>query len=701
MRGKQYLFTVILLRRTEKRKENRRNMKYANVVVENKSRHTDMFFTYACGDFAVCTGDKVKIPFGKGNRSKVGFVFGTADAADCPEEKIKPIEGIDEAGSLNEEMIKTAAWMKTRYAITYSDAINCFTVAGKPPKEGKEKEPYKNLKGRYTSPEALTEEQQNALRLIDDAIDRETREIFLLHGVTASGKTQVYMEAIARCLEKGKTAVMLVPEISLTNQILERFIGRFGKEKIAVMHSRLTPRERYDEWQRIRSGKAKIVIGARMGVFAPLDNIGIIVMDEEHEASYKSDMTPKYDTVEVAAKRLQVSNGVLLMGSATPSVTSYERCREGIYTLIILKERYNKTPLPKVETVDMRQELRAGNMTVFSRRLFEEMHRSLECGEQIILMQNRRGYSNFVSCRECGAVMKCPECDLSLVYHKSSESMVCHYCGRRYPVPHKCPECGSKYIKHFGVGTEQVQEAAEKYFPQAKTARLDLDSVKNRGEMDRILKEFADKKTDILIGTQLVAKGLDFDNVGLVGVIAADVTLNIPDYRSSERTFQLITQVAGRSGRGDKQGLVIVQTYEPENFTYQFAQTGDYEGFFSEEAKMRLRMEYPPFGDIIMVNFTSENEETAEAAARRCEAYMKNVLGEKDQRRVLSPKVSLGFKGKDSFRQYLIVKCPRSLETGKSERNRYMFYLENFEQILLSEKIDVSITVDVNPYSIF
>lgn len=676
-------------------------MKYANVVVENKSRHTDMFFTYACGDFAVCIGNKVRVPFGKGNRSKAGFVFGTADAADCPKEKIKQIEGIEEAESLNEEMIKTAAWMKTRYAITYSDAINCFTVAGKPPKEGKKKEPYKNLKGRYTSPEALTEEQQNALRLIDDAIDRETREIFLLHGVTASGKTQVYMEAIARCLEKGKTAVMLVPEISLTNQILERFIGRFGKEQIAVMHSRLTPRERYDEWQRIRSGKAKIVIGARMGVFAPLDNIGIIVMDEEHEASYKSDMTPKYDTVEVAAKRLQASNGVLLMGSATPSVTSYERCREGIYTLITLKERYNKTPLPKVETVDMRQELRAGNMTVFSRRLFEEMHCSLECGEQIILMQNRRGYSNFVSCRECGAVMKCPECDLSLVYHKSSESMVCHYCGRRYPVPHKCPQCGSKYIKHFGVGTEQVQEAAEKYFSQAKTARLDLDSVKNRGEMDRILKEFADKKTDILIGTQLVAKGLDFDNVGLVGVIAADVTLNLPDYRSSERTFQLITQVAGRSGRGDKQGLVIVQTYEPDNFTYQFAQTGDYEGFFSEEAKMRLRMEYPPFGDIIMVNFTSENEETAEAAARRCEAYMKNALGEKDQRRVLSPKVSLSFKGKDSFRQYLIVKCPRNFETGKSERNRYMFYLENFEQILLSEKIDVNITVDVNPYSIF
>lgn len=676
-------------------------MKYANVVVENKSRHTDMFFTYRTDGLAVNIGDRVKIPFGRGNKSKFGFVFSTADTADCPEDKLKAIEEKDRAGCLNEEMIRTAIWMKTRYAITYSDAINCFTVNGKPPKEGKEKEPYRNLKGKYTPPEALTGEQQAAVDTINDAVLNSRREIFLIHGVTASGKTQVYMEAVASCISQGRTAIMLVPEISLTNQIVERFIGRFGKETIAVMHSKLTPRERYDEWQRIRTGKAKIVIGARMGVFAPLDNIGLIVMDEEHEASYKSDMSPKYDTVEVAAKRLQYTDGVLIMGSATPSVTSYERCRQGIYKLIRLTERYNRTPLPAVELIDMRKELREGNTTVFSRRLFEAVQQSLNDGEQVILMQNRRGYSNFVSCRECGKVMKCPECDLSLVYHKTSEAMVCHYCGKRYPVPRACPSCGSRYIKHFGIGTEQVEEAVKQSFPGAEAARLDLDSVKNRKELDRILTDFAEKKTDILIGTQLVAKGLDFDNVGLVGVIAADVTLNIPDYRAAERTFQLITQVAGRSGRGDRQGLVIVQTYEPENYTYRFAGANDYEGFFREESSMRALMEYPPFGDIIMVNFTSGSDELATETAQRCEAYMKNALGDEGSRRVLSPKVSLTFKGKDSFRRYIIVKCPRDAESGKSERNRYMYYLENFEQLLLNEKIDVNMTVDVNPYSIF
>lgn len=678
-------------------------MKYANVVVENKSRHTDMFFTYRTGELPVNVGDRVKISFGRGNKEKYGFVFAGADEApsDLPEEKIKDIEAIDSTSSLNEEMIKTAVWMKSRYAITYSDAINCFTVSGKAAKEGKEKEPYKDIKGKYTPPVSLTEEQQAAVQTINEAIISNRREIFLLHGVTASGKTQVYMEAVAKCIEMGKTAIMLVPEISLTTQVIERFVGRFGKSEIAVMHSKLTPRERYDEWQRIRTGRARIVIGARMGIFAPLDNLGIIIMDEEHEASYKSDMSPKYDTVEVAAKRLQHSDGVLLMGSATPSVTSYERCKEGIYRLIELKERYNHTPLPKVEIIDMRNELRNGNTSVFSTELFSAMQQALSCGEQIILMQNRRGYSNFVSCRECGKVMKCPECELSLVYHKTSEAMVCHYCGKRYPVPKSCPSCSSRYIKHFGIGTEQVEEAVSQLFPTAVTARLDLDSVKNRKELDRILADFSKKKTDILIGTQLVAKGLDFDNVGLVGVIAADVTLNIPDYRSSERTFQLITQVAGRSGRGDKQGRVLIQTYEPENYTYRFAEKNDYEGFFSEETSLRALMEYPPFGDIIMVNFTSENEEIAEETAQRCELYMKKALGADSERRVLSPKVALNFKGKDSFRRYIIVKCPKNAESGKSERNRYMYYIENFRNILMNEKINVNLTVDVNPYSIF
>ena len=333
-------------------------MRYVQVVIENKSRHTDSFFTYRYdepdeseekSECEIKIGEKVIVPFGRGSKLKEGYVFGFTETLDCPEEKLKSIERVEKDGSLNEEIMKTASWMKKRYAITYAQAVKCFVPGGKPPKPGREKEPYKNIKGDYTKPKSLTKEQKRAVNTINGAIRTGFHQIFLLHGVTASGKTQVYMEAAAECLSQGKSAIILVPEIGLTNQLIQRFAGRFGKEQIAIMHSKLTPRERYDEWQRMRQGKARIVIGARMGVFAPLSDIGLIVLDEEHEATYKSDMTPKYDTVEVAAKRLQYAGGVMILGSATPSVTSYERCREGIYQLIELKERYNKTPLPEVK----------------------------------------------------------------------------------------------------------------------------------------------------------------------------------------------------------------------------------------------------------------------------------------------------------------------------------------------------------------
>lgn len=669
-------------------------MKYINVIIENKSRHTDNFFTYRTEREDIFVGAKVMVPFGSKDRPKEGFVFEITQTPGCSEEKIKDILEVCESESLTEEIIKTVSWMKQRYAIKYFDGVRCFIPGGKPAREGREKEPYKNIEGKYQPPEALTEEQQRAVKEIGEAVDENRQEIFLLHGVTASGKTEVYMEIIDRCLKQGKTAIMLVPEISLTGQMIERFAGRFGKDKIAVMHSKLSQRERYDEWQRIRRGNAPIVIGARMGVFSPLQNIGVIILDEEHEATYKADMTPKYDTVEVAAKRLKYYNGVLLLGSATPSVTSYQRCKDGIYKLIELKERYNKTPLPEVEIVDMRKELREGNTTIFSGRLYDAMEKNLNAGRQIILLQNRRGYSNFVSCRECGKVMKCTECGISLTYHRSKdggEAMVCHYCGRRFPVPPKCPECGSRYIKHFGIGTEQVEEAVNQYFPEARSARLDLDAVKNRKDLDKILGDFSKKKTDILIGTQMVAKGLDFDSVGVVGVIAADVTLNIPDYRSAERTFQLVTQVAGRAGRGDQQGLVIVQTYDPDNYALKAASAHDYEGFFRQETALRQFMDYPPFGDIIMVNLTSENDDMASACAERCRIYMEKV----SEWKVFSPKIALNFKGKDSFRYYVLIKCP------KGERNRCVYYLDNYSKILLKDKVDCTVGIDVNPYSFY
>ena len=666
---------------------------YYNVSVENKSNYIDDPFTYRSDDPAIRVGSKVTVPFG--NREKEGYVLSIQDDTDLEEDKIRDIISVEEASGLNEEMVSTAVWMKKRYAIRYYDALRLFSAPLKPRKRGTPKEPYKDIETDYVKPERLTEEQTRAFETIEKALDGKHESYFLIHGVTSSGKTEVYMKVIESCLEKGKGAIMLVPEISLTPQLITRFAGRFGKEQIAVLHSRLTPRERSDEWMRIRKGQARIVIGARMGVFAPMDDIGTIILDEEHEATYKADMTPKYDTHEVAAKRLMTSKGALILGSATPSVASYQRVMDGIYKLIELKERYNKTPLPEVRMADMRKELRAGNTSIFSRDLKETMEEVLADGRQVILLQNRRGYSNFISCRECGAVMKCPECGISLTYHRTGESMQCHYCGRSYPVPKTCPNCKSRYIRYFGIGTEQVEEKVRELFPDKTVDRLDIDRIKNIDELDRILKRFGDRETDILVGTQLVAKGLDFDNVGLVGVIAADTTLNIPDYRAEERTYQLMTQVAGRAGRGDKRGTVIVQSYEPENYAYRAASHNDYKSFFDEEAKIRNFLEYPPFGDIIMLNITSDDPEEVDREAEEARKYMLGIVGKNNEKRVMYPKDAYNFKGHDAFRQYIIIKAP------KGKRNEYVHYLDQYRKKLMSERSGANLTIDVNPYSIF
>ncbi len=671
-------------------------MIYINAAIDNKSKYTDSLFTYKAPD-CIETGDLVIVPFGKNNNEKTAVVCEIAVKPDCPEEKIKEIACIKEKGFLTEEMVKTALWMKQRYGIKYHDAFRCFIPGGKPPRPGKEKTPYKDVESSYTEPEKLTQEQQQACDTISEAIHSGRQESFLIHGVTSSGKTQVYMEAIAEALNMGRSSIMLVPEISLTKQIIENFAGRFGKNNVAVLHSKLTPRERHDEWRRIRRGEAKIVIGARMAVFAPLEKIGVIVMDEEHEASYKADMTPKYDTVDIAMKRLVYHKGVLILGSATPSVASYFRARQGIYKLITLTERYNRTPLPMISVADMRKELKEGNTTIFSRELYSSMEEELKLGGQVILLQNRRGYSNFVSCRECGKAMKCPKCGISLTYHKIRSALVCHYCGRTFPLPDKCPDCGSRYIRHFGVGTEQVEEAVKKHFPDASVDRLDIDSLKTRRDLDRILGDFGRRKTDILIGTQLAAKGLDFDNVGLVGIIAADMGLNIPDYRSAERTYQLITQAAGRAGRGLKQGKVVIQTYEPDNYAIRCAAGNDYDRFYNIETNNRKIMDYPPFTDLIMVNFTAADEKQAAECLGNCRKYiqeLQNEYGRLESAVMLSPRTAVNFKGEDK-RLYMLIKCP------KGERNKYVFYLESFKKKLIDEGIACSMDLDINPYSTF
>jgi primosomal protein N' (replication factor Y) len=436
-----------------------------------------------------------------------------------------------------------------------------------------------------------------------------------------------------------------------------------------------------------------IVIGARSAVFAPLENLGLIVIDEEHETTYKSDMTPKYDTVEVALKRLQAHRGVLVCGSATPSVVTTYRAEQGIYRKLLLTERYNSVALPEVEVVDMRQELRNGNKTMISQMLYDEIGGNLKEGKQIILFLNRRGYSTFISCRECGTVLECPHCGISLTYHKENDRARCHYCGHEIVPPKQCPECGSKYIRYFGVGTEKVEETVKEMFPDAAVERLDLDSVKRKGSIDALLNRFRKGKTDILIGTQLVAKGLDFRNVGLVGIISADVTLHIPDFRSPERTFQLITQAAGRAGRGDDVGRVVIQSYTPENYAVQRAAAQDYSGFYDEEVQLRQVMSYPPYSDLFQVVFAAKSENAARSGAQLWYEQLTEMMNGDDSLNVLRPQPAPMNKIKENYRYCMLIKCPQG------RRRSYTEMLEIIKEKNKDKKNAYTVTVDINPYS--
>ncbi|HWQ77435.1 MAG TPA: primosomal protein N', partial [Anaerovoracaceae bacterium] len=635
-------------------------MKYIDVVIDNNTSHTDNLFTYLCEDDSVKVGDKVSVPFAKGDRLRDAYVFRAADQP--PEEikglrGIKAIAGIDPDISLSGEAVATCVWMKRQYLCRYIDAVKCFTPAGTPSKSGKIRTPYQDAEFETYEAKQMTGEQRNAVGMILPSIKERVHKVFLIHGVTSSGKTEIYMQIISECVLQGRTAIMLVPEISLTPQTIERFMGRFGAEQIAVLHSKLSQGERYDEWMRIRKGGVKIVIGARSAVFAPLSDIGAIVLDEEHESTYKSDMSPMYDAIEVAIKRARKHKATVLLGSATPSLVSSYKAETGEYSKITLKERFNKTPLPDVRIVDMREELRNGNKSIFSIPLYREMKRNLEEKRQVILFLNRRGYSTFVSCRSCGYVMRCKECGISLTYHKSINEAICHFCGRGEKVPDLCPVCGSKYIRHFGTGTEKVEEAAKEIFPEYTVDRLDLDTVSKKGSIDRILNSFRKGKTDILIGTQLVAKGLDFSNVGLVGIVAADISLNIPDFRSAERTFQLVTQAAGRAGRGDMPGKVLIQSYNPEHYSIIAASEHDYESFYRAELAIRKQIGYPPYSDLIRIVLSSEDEQEACGMCGQVAEDFIRRAGKDEERYVFGPRAAPMNKVKGLYRWQLVIKC--------------------------------------------
>lgn len=674
-------------------------MKYANLVIDNKSDQTDQLYTYGVKDDAKI-GSKVYVPFSRSRNLREAYVVETDEhSGDGLGKRLRYIEKVDDDVSLSEEMIRTALWMKKRYICRLIDAVNCFTPVGEKARRGQRKNPFAEEKGEPSSVKELTLQQAQILQRIGEAAKAKKHRRFLLHGVTGSGKTEIYIRAAQQVLEQGRNVIVLVPEIALTGQIIDRFIGRFGSGKVAVLHSKLSLGERYDQWKKVRDGcdgDGQIVIGARSAVFAPLENIGLIVIDEEHETTYKSDHTPKYDTIEVALKRVRDkdNNGILLLGSATPSVVSYQRAQEGIYELLELTERYNKVVLPEVSIVDMREELKRGNRSIISSELCSKMKDTLEAGRQVILFLNRRGYSTFVSCRECGYVARCPGCGLSLTYHKTGGQAVCHYCGYHEPAPNKCPECGSKYIRYFGSGTEKLEEAVSDLFPEYAAERLDLDTVKRKGELTRKLKAFRSGKTRILIGTQIIAKGLDFRNVGLSGIVSADVSLNIPDFRSPERTFQLITQAAGRAGRGDSQGHVVIQTYSPEHYAVVFASQHDYKGFFETEKQLRAYMGYPPYSDLFQIVFTAKMEDAAKDGAESWYERIRGRMAREDQEMIFPPQQAYLGKIKDIYRYSMLIKCPQG---RRAEYSRIVAAVR--EEDIEKKKKDYTAIVDINPYS--
>ena len=669
-------------------------MKYVNVVIDNNTDHTDNLYTYLCEDDGVTVGDKVSVPFAKGNRIRDAYVFQVADQLAEGIKGVKTIAGIDPDISLGEEAVATCVWMKRRYLCRYIDAIKCFTPAGTSSKRGRKRTPYKDLSVEKSEAKSLTDEQKNAVETIRPSVGNREHKVYLVHGVTSSGKTEIYMQVIEECIARGRSAIMLVPEISLTPQTIERFIGRFGADQIAVLHSKLSMGERYDEWMRIKKGEVKIVIGARSAVFAPLSGIGAIVLDEEHETTYKSDMTPKYDTIEVAVKRAKKNQAVVLLGSATPSLVSAFKAEQGEYERVLLKERFNKTPLPDVEIIDMREELQNGNKSIFSVSLYQEMKRNLEEKRQVILFLNRRGYSTFVSCRSCGYVMKCGECGIALTYHKSRNEAICHFCGYRERIPSVCPVCGGRYIKHFGTGTEKVEEVTKEIFPEYTVDRLDLDTAAKKGSIDKILNSFRKGKTNILIGTQLVAKGLDFSNVGLVGIVSADISLNVPDFRSAERTFQLITQAAGRAGRGDSPGKVLIQSYNPEHYAVVAASAHDYEAFYRTETAIRKQIGYPPFSDLIQIVLSSEKEQEAYEICRQVAADFIRDAGRSEERYVFGPQAAPMNKIKGLYRYQLLIKC------FPGKRKEYTRILNDIKLGINTDRsANYFISVDVNPYS--
>ncbi|GAA0069444.1 primosomal protein N' [Clostridium sardiniense] len=724
---------------------------YAEVIVNSDAVEIDRTFTYKVKDDLVpliSVGHRVKIPFGVRNKPTEGFVMALSTEFNDTYKVKEIIKLCDEEPILTKEDLLMIEFLIRKTLCKHIDAIRVLIPTGlikglKSKKKKvikfvndfyediKNKEKYKNLirfikdndclfskselskeynfstyvinksieKGYLSVEETvierfnrriykednskdLTEEQKQAILRIENT----DKNGVLLKGVTGSGKTEIYMNLVEKVLNRGEGAIVLVPEIALTPQMIERFKGRFG-EDVALFHSRLSDGERFDEWYRVKSGRCRLVVGARSAIFLPVDKLGLIIIDEEHEGTYKSEHNPKYNTKEVAEFLSVIKGCKYILGSATPSVESFADAMVSKVELIELNNRVDNKPLPTMQIVDMREELKVKNLSMFSRKLYKEMKEALERKEQIILFLNRRGFSTFISCRSCGYVFKCHKCDISMTYHKNGY-LVCHYCGRTEKQVKICPKCKSKYVKFFGAGTEKVENEVRKYFKDARILRMDADTTRNKDSHEKIYNSFKRGEADILIGTQMITKGLDFKGVTLVGVLAADMSLNIPDYRSSERTFQVITQVAGRAGRGDKEGKVIIQSYTPNHPSLKYAIDNDYVGMFKEEIAIRKGMGYPPFGKILLIRGISKNEEKLKKIMKSIAKEVDKLLD--DEITLLGPTQCIVGKIKDKHRWQILIKGKIIDELAKKIKDR----LYEMNKSVYNE---IRVNIDINP----
>ncbi|MGL4655123.1 MAG: primosomal protein N' [Sarcina sp.] len=721
---------------------------YADIIVNSDAITIDKPFSYKVKEEfrdILKQGHRVKIPFGP--RKIEGFVFNIYEDEKNDDIKYKYISSIcDEEPLLDREHLLLVEFLRRKYLCKYIDALRIMIppriMSGNKErlkqvvviknyifdindKQSEALDIIKDNNGMYTKSELMKKfnisayslkklTEKEAIGIEVQRVDRSDRREFekypakrltedqeaayykilrsnktcLLKGVTGSGKTEVYMNLVSAMLFEDKTSLMLVPEIALTPQMIERFKGRFGSD-VAIFHSKLSDGERYDQWYRVKSGEAKLVVGARSAVFLPFKDLGLIIVDEEHESSYKSEMSPRYSTIEVCNFIKGLKGCKVVLGTATPSLDSYYKAIKKEYELIELTERIGGKPLPSVDIIDMRDELRSGNKTMFSRSLYHKIKEKLDKKEQIILFLNRRGYSSFVSCRSCGFVYTCDSCDISMTYHKNG-FMICHYCGKTKKISNTCPKCDSKYLKHFGTGTEKVEQAVRSYFKDAKIVRMDVDTTRKKDSYEILYNRFKNGEADILIGTQMIAKGLDFENVTLVGVLAADLGINFPDYRAGEKSFQLLTQVSGRAGRADKEGEVIIQTYNPDHYSLNYAKTADYESFFKEEIMIRKAMDYPPFSKLMIINLSSKFENELITFSKKMRSEIAMILRDENDTIVFEATQSVIAKIKDTYRWQILIK-------GNINDYNAMLIKNGVYKLTQGVYNKIRVTMDINP----